>query len=358
MLTLVVLPPLQHLWSDWGLIFANLFPIWALTFLIYCICGRVFSTIAFVTLLTFGLRYLHDTKIAILEAPLISSDAWLWDQVFASPDLVVNYIGWPTILGACFFMLMLFVLFSRETPVARIRDRAIALTVLLLAFIPMRTSLGLYYMELPQHPWEPDPSLRQDGLVAYLIQDYLLIKSRRTPAANEMTIAAIKASHQLSRPTANPGLKPDIILWLGESFFDPGIFKDINSCEQIPTFCELAQKNISGSITVPAFGGETIRTEFEILTGIPMSAVAEHHYPYMSLTNVPVNSIAWELRTQGYDTVAVHNHQRRFWGRPLALKNLGFQRWIGVREMKEPKLIGRYHADSMLTWSYRGFPLT
>jgi hypothetical protein len=80
-----------------------------------------------------------------------------------------------------------------------------------------------------------------------------------------------------------------------------------------------------------------------------MSTVEKHHFPYMSLTNVPVNSVAWELRSQGYETVALHNHKRGFWRRPVGLKNLGFQRWIGVEDMEAARRVGNYHADDVLT---------
>ena len=69
----------------------------------------------------------------------------------------------------------------------------------------------------------------------------------------------------------------------------------------------------------------------------------------MSLTNTPVNSIAWESQAQGYNTTAMHNHNRKFWRRPVALKNLGFQHWIGVEDFKTKKRVGNWHADSMLT---------
>ena len=169
-----------------------------------------------------------------------------------------------------------------------------------------------------------------------------------TPEADHEIVDAARSQFRLPK-TPDSGVNPDVVFWLSESFFDPRIFREIQSCQHTPTFCQLAADNISGSIAVPTFGGQTIRTEFELLTGVPMSTVEKHHFPYMSLTNVPVNSVAWELRTQGYETVALHNHMRGFWRRPVALKNLGFQRWIGVEDMEAARRVGNYHADDVLT---------
>jgi len=348
LLTIVVLPPVKVLWTNPTLVLTNLLPILLMVLVIYSIFGRVFSALGFVALLTIGIRYLHDEKIAVLEIPLTVSDALLSGQMLVSPGLVFEYMGWPIVIGICLSILIIMVVFYKEAPVARIRYRLVLLVILLTLF-PLLPSISQKYIELPQAPWEPDPSLRTVGIVAYLLQDYLLTMSLETPVANVETLTATRALYTLPPSGPAPKQRPDIVLWLGESFFDTRILQDIDTCDQTPVFCALALTNTSGSLKVPAYGGQTIRTEFEVLTGMPMAVVAKHEYPYMSLTNAPVNSIAWELQGQGYTTTAIHNHQRAFWRRPMAMKNLGFQRWIGVEEFKVKKRTGIYHADSMLT---------
>jgi phosphoglycerol transferase MdoB-like AlkP superfamily enzyme len=348
LLTMVVLPPDKTLWTNPTLVLTNLLPILALVLVIYCIFGRVFSALGLVALLTVGIRYLHDEKRAVLEIPLTVSDALLSGQILASPGLVFGYMGWSIIFGSCLSILIVLVLLYKETPIAPIRYRLVLL-VAFLALLPLRSPISQRYIDLPQAPWEPDPSLRKVGIAAYLIQDYLLTSALETPVANVETLTATRALYTLPATEPASNQHPDIVLWLGESFFDPRILQDIDTCDQTPAFCALALANASGSLTVPTYGGQTIRTEFEVLTGVPMAVVAKHEYPYMSLTNAPVNSIAWELQDQGYRTTAIHNHLRAFWRRPVAMKNLGFQRWIGVEDFKVKKKAGIFHADSMLT---------
>jgi phosphoglycerol transferase MdoB-like AlkP superfamily enzyme len=348
LLTLLVLPPNKVLWINHTLILTNLLPILIVMLAIYSVCGRVFTSLGIVALLTVGIRYLHDQKIAVLEIPLTIHDASLSGQTLTSPDLVLKYLGWPTIFGICLFILIMLVMFFKETPIARLRYR-LGLLVALSAVFMLRLPLRQSYLELPRSPWELDPSLKKVGIVAYLIRGYLRTSTLKTPVANTETLAATRTLYTLPARESDPMQYPDIVLWLSESFFDPRILQEIDSCEQTPVFCNLAQVNTSGSFTVPTYAGGTIRTEFEILTGVPMAVVTEHEYPYMSLTNTPVNSIAWELQAQGYNTTAIHNHNRSFWRRPVAMKNLGFQRWIGVEDFKTKKKVGNWHADSMLT---------
>jgi phosphoglycerol transferase MdoB-like AlkP superfamily enzyme len=347
-LTLLVLPAEENLWKDARLVAANAIPIIVLLFLVIAICGRLFVGMGMVALMLAALRYIHDSKIEILEIPLLSGDAQLVGQLFVSPDMVLEYLSGPVIAGAFCLILIVCIVFFYEAPVARTRHRFIALAILVVALLPFRSALAVHYTDLPRKPWGTDPALDTLGLAAHLIQDFLLMRDLYTPEADAEVISATKLEYVLPERVVS-SVKPDVIFWLSESFFDTRIFKDVQTCDQTPFFCELARKNISGSISVPTFAGQTIRTEFELLTGVPMATVEKHHFPYMSLTNVPVNSIAWELRDQGYDTVAVHNHKRRFWRRPVALNNLGFQRWIGVEGMESAHRVGNYHADAVLT---------
>lgn len=160
------------------------------------------------------------------------------------------------------------------------------------------------------------------------------------------------ASYRTKYPLPSPavaGDKPDVIIWLSESYFDPQILSHIEDCRLIPNFCRLAERYPSGTLVVPTYAGQAVRTEFEVLTGIPIAALNGHAYPYLSLVNKPINSIAWQLRNLGYATHAVHMHKRAFWRRNIALPYLGFDSWTGLEGINAVKRSGYYAADSVLT---------
>ena len=82
----------------------------------------------------------------------------------------------------------------------------------------------------------------------------------------------------------------------------------------------------SGLVKVPTFGGGTVRSEFEMLTGLSMGFFPVGEIPNNNvLKRMPVESLAYILKDIGYTTSAVHNHTGNFYNRDLIYKNLGFE---------------------------------
>ena len=73
-----------------------------------------------------------------------------------------------------------------------------------------------------------------------------------------------------------------------------------------------------------------------------------------------MQSLAWQLKAQGYRTVVCHPNDARFFERDKVMKNLGFDEFIdlSVLQTKWPKMMeksalcGRYVSDaSLLQWA-------
>jgi hypothetical protein len=99
---------------------------------------------------------------------------------------------------------------------------------------------------------------------------------------------------------------------------------------------------------VPTYGGGTIRTEFEVLTGIAMRYFPETQYPYFRLTASAVPSLASVLAAQGYRTLAVHPHEREFWNRAAAFSRLGFSGFDAIEQFGDAPHVGWYISDEAL----------
>ena len=134
-------------------------------------------------------------------------------------------------------------------------------------------------------------------------------------------------------------LAPDIILVLSESFWDlrllpgsefsPGLFEHFDELS-------LRQNAFAGKLIVPAYGGGTIRTEFEILTGLSCDALPDGVVPY-TVIKKPVSSYVSYYKSLGYDSIAVHPYLARFYRRNTGLPNLGFDAYYAesLAEIKE-----------------------
>lgn len=132
---------------------------------------------------------------------------------------------------------------------------------------------------------------------------------------------------------------PNIIMVQLESFFDPS-YLDIRglrfSEEPVPSFKKLKQEYPHGFLRVPAFGGGTANTEFEVLTQININTFGLGEYPYTTvLKGNAFESTAQYLKKNGYTTHAMHNHIATFYDRDLVYQNLGFDTFTSVEYMTE-----------------------
>lgn len=136
-------------------------------------------------------------------------------------------------------------------------------------------------------------------------------------------------------------ITPNIILIQLESFFDPYRLQGLEfSVDPIPTFRELYDSSPSGYVQVPAYGGGTVRTEFEVLTGfttdyLPVGEIPNHNV----LKTQPVESLAHILRNKGYESSAIHNYHGDFYNRNVVYSNLGFDLFISTESMPESTII-------------------
>ncbi len=109
-----------------------------------------------------------------------------------------------------------------------------------------------------------------------------------------------------------------------ESFFDASRLKGLEPDQVAPMLRQLNARSTHGDLWVPTYGGGTIRTEFEVLTGIALRYFPQIQYPYFSLVGTGLASLASILSAHGYRTLAVHPNDATFWNRAATFKVLGF----------------------------------
>ena len=121
-------------------------------------------------------------------------------------------------------------------------------------------------------------------------------------------------------------LKPDVILIQLESFIDPKIMKGMTFSDDPAPIHTYLRKNFSnGLLAVPSFGGGTANTEFEVLTGINLDNFGPGEYPYKTIMlEETCESIAYNLKENGYSTHAIHNHTGNFYDRDKVYPRMGF----------------------------------
>ncbi len=121
-------------------------------------------------------------------------------------------------------------------------------------------------------------------------------------------------------------LKPDVILIQLESFIDPKTIKGMTfSDDPAPIHTYLREKFSNGKLAVPSFGGGTANTEFEVLTGINLDNFGPGEYPYKTIMlEQACESMAFNLKENGYSAHAIHNHTGNFYDRDKVYPRMGF----------------------------------
>ncbi|MBV9377817.1 MAG: LTA synthase family protein [Alphaproteobacteria bacterium] len=318
-------------------VFLDLLPVALAGGLIIGATGRPIFTGVVLLSLGAGFALADRTKREVLREPVVFSEMSELRHVFTHPQLYLPFAGPTLVIGGAV--------------------AAIGLSIALLSFEP----------EL----WKPNPLLVFfcGGLLAagiWLISREpilsaaaeLLKEFRATgepfrdaatlgPFAMVLTYGVIaraeratRRARHVPRPAPAPALRRaqapvPLIVVQCESFFDarrlsPTVPQALLSgfdacCGNGGTF---------GRLEVPGWGANTMRAEFAVLTGIPESELGYDRFnPYHAFARVPIASLVWHLRAQGYRTVCLHPFDRSFFRRDLTLPALGFETFLGIETL-------------------------
>ena len=136
---------------------------------------------------------------------------------------------------------------------------------------------------------------------------------------------------------------PNIVYLQLESFIDPMTIESIGlDKEACPNFRKLVENYPSGQLTVPACGAGTANVEFEVMSGLSVKFFGPGEYPYKSvLKEKTLETIAYDLKSLGYSTHAIHNHRAVFYNRNTVFANMGMDTFTSIEYMnnveKTPK---------------------
>ncbi len=279
----------------------------------------------------------HAFKARILGEVLFVSD--FFPTVLAALLRVMPGLGDAFLLGVAGGLVGLALLVFLLTRVYRLRFGGAALATRLSAAVivslPALTALGAggdfargvdRAFSLKYDVFNRRRNYRVMGLPAALFFELRdLVRARPPSGYNRAAIARLTGG----RAPANEAKAPrtSIFLVLAETFWDPQKFPELAvSPDPIPFFRSMLRAGAGGELVVPALGGGTVKTEFEVLTGLTSRFV--DGYPYSTAVTRRVPSLASHLRERGYRTVAVHGYYGWFYNRNRAMPLLGFDRFI------------------------------
>ncbi|MDB5974309.1 MAG: synthase family protein [Nevskia sp.] len=298
--------------------------------------------------LTVGYAYADRAKLKVLAEPVVFTDVFQAFDIFRHPRLALPFPHKGRVLTAATAVIGIFVLLFRlETAAWRLSPWP-ALILLSLVFLAawavggrfnVRAAKSLRHLRLSGNPVRDAASF---GPLAILLAYGIIARGER-----KVRQAAALPVFQPTPPHSRQVAAQPIVVVQCESFFDARRMHAAINPELLPTFDRCKRSGVQwGRIEVPCWGANTVRTEFAVLTGLAEAAIGFDRFnPYHRFISVPVTSLAWRLRAEGYRTYCLHPFDRTFYGRDQVMPNLGFDVFLGEEAFVGAQRINGYISD-------------
>ncbi len=211
---------------------------------------------------------------------------------------------------------------------------------------------------------------REDGLLLAFVStiqytnvdkpdDYSEEKAKQILKENEddsvWKSAKISKTNPESKGFDTKTQKANIVVMMNECFSDIGILGDLKTNIDYMPFTRSIMKGnkdtISGYFYSSVIAGSTANTEFEFLTGDTMAFLPPNSIPYQQFIYNDTESMASDLKEQGYYTIGSHPYVGYGWNRRKTYPNLGFENMRFAVDMSGLQKI-RVYTDDQSYYEY------
>ena len=147
------------------------------------------------------------------------------------------------------------------------------------------------------------------------------------------------------------GNKANIIVIMSESFWDITRVRELGFSEEIfPTYRELQKTAVTGELLTNVYNGGTVNSEFEALTGFSVAYLPPEYMPYQRCMRPNFFSINSYLKSEGYESLAIHPFEKTNYNRNTAYEYLGFDKTLWGEDFDEnAERMRGYISDHALT---------
>ena len=315
--------------------------VWTAVFaILLAVCQRPYFAALLALSEQLFLALVSNAKVRALREPFVYQDIEYFTDVVRHPRLILPYLGIGRALAACLaFGAALYLGIALEPGLpARTGWPAFAVGLGVLA----AAGAGLLWLGTPR-PLPPlfDPAgdLRRLGQLANFW--YYGLAERARPAIPRTSRFSVSSSVPAARRL------PNIVVVQSESFFDARrLYQGVQPAllEQFDAIRAAAV--LHGLLHVPAWGGNTARSEFSFLTGFGADELGVNRFnPFRKLAQQAVPTLASFLKRAGYRTVCVHPYPASFYSRDTAYPALGFDSFLDLDAFRDAERYGPYISD-------------
>ena len=190
-----------------------------------------------------------------------------------------------------------------------------------------------------------------NGFISFLLQTTAESFANKVEEPEDYTPAAINellpTEHENEKGSFK---KPNVIVVMSEAFADfrniEGFDRDTSAYDKLD---KLAEKYQSGKLIVPTLGSYTVRTEFELIFGLPVKSLNDPAMPQRMLLDREQPTIASYYKEYGYSTYYIHSFLSTFYSRETVYANFGFDKLIFEDDFTVPvEYYNAYIDDSVI----------
>lgn len=127
----------------------------------------------------------------------------------------------------------------------------------------------------------------------------------------------------------NGGKKPNVVVIMSESYADFRVFDELNVDDKYyEGFDKAVEEGYGGIAITPTYASYTVRSEFELLFGLPVRGLNAPNMPQRELADREQPALAQYYKSWGYSTAYVHPFQSNFYSRAKIYGEFGFDKMI------------------------------
>lgn len=298
------------------------------TYISMGLTGLVFFIVSWVEYFKYDASGTHFT-ITDLQMTSNATDIAKFANLHLTWYLVLNFLLLAAYVAAAYFLKL-------ENKV-RLKYRMLsfcATFALVCVFFVTPTMamdvFGLFKVEEPDtaNVFMADKHFQETNLIPYFTQSAAEFLSTRVSRPHNYSEETVNSMLTMNTQQLESGVKPNVVMIMSESFAD---FRRLEKLDVDPTiyenFDKAREEGFGGTTVVPTFGGYTVRTEFELLTGMPVKSLHTPPAPQKMLKDDGENSsVASYFGKNGYKSYYIHPFSSSFYGRKSIYSTFGFDR--------------------------------
>lgn len=175
------------------------------------------------------------------------------------------------------------------------------------------------------------------GFVGAFFENMQYLKPIEEPENySEQTMQKIFDEINAEFPEDRDGNKPNVIMLMSESFWDITRVEELQFGEEVfPTYKKLKDTSVTGELLTNVYGGGTVNSEFEALTGFSVAYLPNEYMPYQRCMRQNFFSINSFLKNMGYDSLAIHPFEKTNYNRNTAYEYLEFDKTLWEEDFAE-----------------------